>query len=101
MGESGRVRVESELVAICEWIDKFLEEHRYAPTVREVGASLGISSSSTAWMVLSHLKRIGWVDYEETGPRTLRTTKAFRERNDNTRPSTGLAGAKGASRTTS
>lgn len=63
---------------VREWVDGYLREHRFAPTVRELGAYLGIASSSTAQLALDGYKARGVLDFVPRQMRTIhvpRTTK--------------------------
>ncbi len=47
------------------------EQRRYAPTVRQIGEAVGLSSSGTVHHYLQELKREGVVTWEPRAPRTL------------------------------
>jgi repressor LexA len=57
-------------------IGAFIADHGYSPTVRELGALVGLSSTSSVHAQLHTLamqKRISW---DPTRPRTVRLTNA-------------------------
>jgi SOS-response transcriptional repressor LexA len=58
---------------LCAWIEDFVEQHRYAPTVRELMEACGYTSSSSAKVRLDRLRREGRVTWNEGEQRTLRT----------------------------
>lgn len=67
----------------CAWIDGYLLDHRYAPSVRELADELGLSSSQSAWFALHRMRKAGLVDWLATTtgatcPRTLHVTPAGR-----------------------
>ncbi|WP_217562834.1 hypothetical protein [Paenibacillus sp. GbtcB18] len=56
-------------------IQHFIDRHGYAPSTRELGAELGISSTSTIHSLLKQLKRKGRINWEPAQPRTIRVIK--------------------------
>ena len=59
---------------IYEYIEKFIAENNYSPTVREIGNAVGRSSST----VHGHLDRMrdkGYITFIDTFPRTLQIVK--------------------------
>ncbi|MDI3317336.1 MAG: transcriptional repressor LexA [Bacillota bacterium] len=56
---------------ILETIDAFLREHGYPPSVREIGARVGLRSSSTVHAYLRELARKGYLRQEGSRPRAL------------------------------
>lgn len=52
-------RTDEELAEICRFVDRYLKEHRYAASVRDVMEFLGLESSSTAYHVISQCKGLG------------------------------------------
>lgn len=48
-------------LATLEFISKFIDEHKYSPTVREVASGLGLSSTSSAKFHLKHLEEAGYI----------------------------------------
>lgn len=62
--------------AILEYIESFSTEHGYAPSVREIGEAVGLSSPST---VHSHLKILEEAGYlQKTGGKTRTVSVAGR-----------------------
>lgn len=55
-------------------IEGFTEKNGYPPTVRELGALLGIASANAVSDHLKLLKRKGLVDWKRGSGRTLRVT---------------------------
>lgn len=53
----------------------FIRQHQaargYAPTIREVGEAVGLSSSSSAQAALRQLRDEGRIDWVDGEPRTL------------------------------
>lgn len=73
-------RTEESLVELCNWVDDYLDKHRYAPSVREIGMHLDRYSSSTAWTIMHRCIAMGWLEINSGEPRTVRTTEGFRTR---------------------
>ncbi len=57
---------------ILEVIRSFTADHGYPPSVREIGARVGLSSSSTIHAHLKALERRGLISRDPTKPRALR-----------------------------
>lgn len=55
---------------------KFIREypHSYPPTVREIGAAVGLSSSSSVHQQLSKLRNYGYIEHVPNCPRTIKVT---------------------------
>ncbi|GKS15074.1 hypothetical protein YDYSY3_60740 [Paenibacillus chitinolyticus] len=56
-------------------IQLFIDRHGYAPSTRELGAELGISSTSTIHGLLMQLKKKGRISWEPAQSRTLRVVQ--------------------------
>lgn len=56
---------------ILDYIKKYIVAHGYPPTVREIGADLGVSSPATIHTHLSNLESKGFIKKEETKNRTI------------------------------
>jgi repressor LexA len=61
------VRQQRILAAIREWV----AQRGYSPTVREIGAAVGLSSPSSVAYQLTTLQRLGYLRREEGWPRTV------------------------------
>lgn len=61
--------------ALLDAITVFWRQHAYAPTLRELCALAGISSTSLAALYLERLAERGMVAYEPGKPRTIRLVK--------------------------
>lgn len=57
--------------AIVSFIDLFLKEHRFAPSVRDVAVHFGVQSSDTVQKRLIRLRGQGRVSWLPGQPRTL------------------------------
>ena len=60
---------------IVEFIAQFHAEHGFAPTFREVGKGVGLTSSSTIHHHLKALADEGRIAYNPEVPRTLRVVR--------------------------
>lgn len=58
---------------LLDWIDAYLAENRYAPSIREVARAVGHAGSSTTHWRLSRMRRQGLVDWIDGDIRTLHT----------------------------
>lgn len=56
---------------ICQFIAQFIAAHRYAPTIREIGHGVGISSTSVVLYHLRALERAGALRHREGYSRTI------------------------------
>jgi repressor LexA len=57
---------------ILEFIHAYLEENSYPPTIREIGANVGISSTSVVQYNLERLQKKGYIERSEDVSRGLR-----------------------------
>ena len=57
---------------LVEWLEEFFASRRYAPSMREVMAFCGYTSSSSVMARLERLRREGRVDWNTGQNRTLR-----------------------------
>ena len=57
---------------ILTMIKQYIDDNGYAPTVREIGDAVGLSSSSTVHSHLERLKRKGYIQWDPTRQRTLK-----------------------------
>ena len=62
--------------AILEFIQSFIEEHDYPPTIREIGAAVGISSTSVVNYNLDQLEQKGYIIRNREVSRGLRLTRS-------------------------
>lgn len=56
---------------ILDYIKQYIVAHGYPPTVREIGASLGVSSPATIHTHLNNLENKGFIKKEETKNRAI------------------------------
>ena len=56
---------------ILAFIQSYVKEKSYPPSVREIGKALGLSSSSTVHVHLSNLEKKGFIRKDPTKPRTI------------------------------
>jgi len=68
---------------IWDFVVRYVDEHGYPPTVREIGEAVGLASPSTVHAHLANLERAGLLKRDPTKPRALelvgRTTPARQE----------------------
>lgn len=57
--------------AIYDFICSYTDEHGYPPSVREIGAAVGLASPSTVHMHLKVLEEMGLISRDPKKPRTI------------------------------
>ena len=57
--------------AIYDYICSYTKEHSYPPSVREIGAAVGLASPSTVHTHLKVLEREGFITRDSNKPRTI------------------------------
>src|SRR5919108_4753431 len=60
---------------IFEFIKRYVGEHGYPPTVRDIGHSVGLTSSSTVHAHLANLEKAGVLRRDPTKPRAIELLK--------------------------
>jgi repressor LexA len=65
--------------AILDYLRRFVDEHGYPPTVREIGEAVGLRSPSTVHAHLAQLERAGLLRRDPTKPRAIELTDRRRE----------------------
>lgn len=66
--------------SIYDYICTYTKDHGYPPSVREIGAAVGLASPSTVHMHLKSLEEKGYIHRDSNKPRTIEVVE---ERNDN------------------
>lgn len=61
---------------LCVFIDRYLEENRYAPSIRDVMVKMEVTSTSTVAARLNRLRRQKRVDWADGQVRTLHTVRS-------------------------
>ena len=56
---------------IWSFLVEYVDRHGYPPTVREIGAAVGLASPSTVHAHLANLERAGLLRRDPTKPRAL------------------------------
>jgi repressor LexA len=65
--------------AILDYLQEFVDDHGYPPTVREIGEAVGLRSPSTVHAHLAQLERAGLLRRDPTKPRAIELTDRRRE----------------------
>lgn len=60
---------------IYDFIKKFISEKHYSPTIREIGAAVGLRSSATVHFHLDNMREKGYITFIDSLPRTLQIIK--------------------------
>lgn len=66
--------------AICEFIAEFSAAHGYNPTIRQIGAGVGIVSTSAVMYQIEHLECLGAIRRERGVSRSIRLVPNFHAR---------------------
>ena len=66
--------------SIYDYICAYTKDHGYPPSVREIGAAVGLASPSTVHMHLKSLEEKGYIHRDSNKPRTIEVVE---ERNEN------------------
>jgi repressor LexA len=56
---------------IYDYLTRYVDDHGYPPTVREIGEAVGLASPSTVHAHLANLERAGLIKRDPTKPRAL------------------------------
>src|SRR5438128_2117347 len=56
---------------IYDYVTRYVDDHGYPPTVREIGEAVGLASPSTVHAHLANLERAGLIKRDPTKPRAL------------------------------
>lgn len=59
---------------VLEYINKFMSQNGYAPTVREIGNAVGLNSTATVTYHISQLQKKGLISYESGKKRAIALT---------------------------
>lgn len=62
--------------AFINFISDFQRQHQFAPSIREIVAAFGLSTTSVACARLERLRNEGYVDWQDGFSRTLHVVKA-------------------------
>ena len=65
---------------IFEFVKRYVGEHGYPPTVRDIGKAIGLTSSSTVHAHLANLERLGLLRRDPTKPRAIEVLGAKAKR---------------------
>ena len=57
---------------IYEYIVAYVKEHLYAPSIREIGVEVGLSSSSSVFAHLKALEEKGFIEIASKEPRAIK-----------------------------
>jgi repressor LexA len=60
---------------IFDFVKKYVGEHGYPPTVRDIGKAIGLTSSSTVHAHLANLEKLGVLRRDPTKPRAIEVLK--------------------------
>jgi repressor LexA len=60
---------------IFDYVKRYVAEHGYPPTVRDIGKAIGLASSSTVHAHLANLEKLGLLRRDPTKPRAIEVIK--------------------------
>jgi repressor LexA len=60
---------------IFDFVKRYVSEHGYPPTVRDIGKAIGLTSSSTVHAHLANLEKLGVLRRDPTKPRAIEVLK--------------------------
>jgi repressor LexA len=60
---------------IFDFVKRYVSEHGYPPTVRDIGKAIGLASSSTVHAHLANLEKAGMLRRDPTKPRAIEVLK--------------------------
>jgi repressor LexA len=60
---------------IFDFVKRYVGEHGYPPTVRDIGQAIGLASSSTVHAHLANLEKLGVLRRDPTKPRAIEVLK--------------------------
>lgn len=55
-----------------EAIKKFIDEHGYSPSMREIASDIGVKSQSAVLRIMRQLREMGCINYEDKKNRSVR-----------------------------
>ncbi len=82
---------------ICAFISEFAARHGYGPTIRQIGAGVGIASTAAVMYQIHALERLGAIRREPGVSRSILVSPEFRHRASR-RPIPDLPARSGAPR---
>lgn len=73
-------RMNERTLDILDYIHAYIEQYAYAPSIRDICATLGITSTSAASFQLQKLERLGYIERVASRSRALRITPEGKKR---------------------
>ncbi|MEQ7031877.1 hypothetical protein ABQE16_16990 [Enterococcus avium] len=64
---------------VLVFIEKFIKDNGFSPTVREIGKGTDLSSTSSVWGHLDRLKKEKLINFIRKSPRTITITETGKE----------------------
>ena len=77
-----RVKKEGIEEKILEFIEIFIKENRYPPSVREIGSAVGFKSPSTVHLYLKKLEEEGKLSQDSSKTRSIKLPELAEDRHD-------------------
>ena len=67
-------KISAKQEEILRYIDRFTDAHGYAPSVREIGAAVGLRSTATVSYHMGQLREKGMISFDSGKKRAISTT---------------------------
>lgn len=67
----GREEMTEKQQEVYDFIKSYIENNGYPPSTRDIGAGVSLKSTSSVFSHLENLKRKGYIDFNESSPRTI------------------------------
>jgi len=64
-------------IEILRFIEKYITENGYPPTVREIGKGVGLNSTATVQRYLIQLEERGYIERKNLLPRAIKIIKCI------------------------
>jgi repressor LexA len=72
MTSTTRLPLTARQQEILAWLAKYIADHGYSPTIRELCLAFGFASTQGAMCHLEPLRKKGWITWNDGQARTLR-----------------------------
>lgn len=67
----GKEKITAKQQEVYDFIKSYIESNGYSPSTRDIGVGVSLKSTSSVFSHLENLKRKGYIDFNESSPRTI------------------------------
>jgi repressor LexA len=60
---------------VLEFIEEFIQRHRYSPSLTDIAQAFGLASRGGAFLHAKNLKAKGWITWHHNKQRTISLTE--------------------------